>query len=516
VFLAGRLALAADKPVDADVLLSGGTIYDGTGGEGVVGDVAIKGGQIVAVGNFERGAIEQVIDCRGLLVAPGFIDLHNHSDRKMAAAATRANVNFLTQGCTTIVTGNCGGGPIDVGKYIDDVNAAGAGTNVVHLLPHGALRSAVMGSVRRPPSDEELARMCELAEKAMREGAWGMSTGLIYVPGTYADTGELIAVAKVVGAHGGIYASHIRNEGTDLLDAVREALEIGRRAELPVHVSHFKASGREAWGSIRAAAELIEQARQGGQKATADQYPYIASSTSLEAMVIPTWAREGGSKALIGRLDDPERGPKLIEEIQRKLQDRNRMVIASYRKRPEWVGKSVDEIADSEKRPQVEIVVEITRGGGASAVSFGMNEEDVRFAMQLPWVATASDGSSRLPDGDRPHPRSYGTFSRKIGRYALAEKVLPVSQAIRSSSGLPADILSLADRGYLKPGMVADVVAFDPQQFLDQATFDAPYHYSTGMRYVFVAGQPAIFEGVPTGALAGRALRHPAAEPRAR
>jgi N-acyl-D-aspartate/D-glutamate deacylase len=511
--LATQPAAAADQPVDADVLLTGGTIYDGTGGDGFVGDVAIKDDKIVAVGTFRRGAIEQTIDCRGLLVAPGYIDLHNHSDRRMASAATRANVNFLTQGCTTIVTGNCGGGPIEVGKFIDSVNEAGAGTNVVHLLPHGALRSAVLGSVRRPPSEEELTKMCELAEKAMREGAWGMSTGLIYVPGTYADTAELIAIAKVVGRHGGIYASHIRNEGTGLIDAVREALEIGREAELPVHVSHFKASGRQAWGSIRAAAQLIEQAREAGQRATADQYPYIASSTSLEAMTIPTWAREGGSQALLARLDDAEQGPKLIEEIQEKMKDRNRMVIASYRKRPEWVGKSLDEIADAEGRPQVEIIVEITRGGGAAAVSFGMHEEDVRFAMQLPWVATASDGSSRLPDGDRPHPRSYGTFSRKIGRYALAEKVLPVAQAVRSSSGLPADILGLADRGYLKPGLAADVVAFDPRQFMDHATFDAPYRYSTGMRYVYVSGQPAIFDGVPTGALAGRALRHPPAEP---
>jgi N-acyl-D-aspartate/D-glutamate deacylase len=308
-----------------------------------------------------------------------------------------------------------------------------------------------------------------------------------------------------------LYASHIRNEGGGLLDAVREALEIGRRAELPVHVSHFKASGREAWGSIRAAAELIEQARKGGQRVTADQYPYIASSTSLEAMVIPTWAREGGRKELIARLDDEKQGSKLRNEIAEKLEGRNRMVIASYKKRPEWVGKSVDEIAASEQRPAVDIVVEITRAGGASAVSFGMNEEDVRFAMQLPWVATASDGSAKLPDADRPHPRSFGTFSRKIGRYALAEKVVTLAAAVRSSSGLPADILGLSDRGYVRPQYVADLVVFDPQTYLDRATFDDPYRYSSGVRYVFVAGKPAIYDGSPTGALAGKALRHKSA-----
>jgi N-acyl-D-aspartate/D-glutamate deacylase len=501
-------AAAQEAPVNAEILLHGGTLFDGTGAEGYLGDVAIDDGKIVAVGKFARGNIGQTIDCRGLYIAPGFIDLHNHSDRSILDFKSRANTNFLTQGCTTVVTGNCGGGPTDVGKYFAEVDSAGAGTHIIHLLPHGALRSAVFGSARRPPTAEELSKMCQIAEEAMQDGAYGMSTGLIYVPGTYAETDEIVEIAKIVGRHGGIYASHIRNEGAGLLDAVREAIEIGRRAELPVHVSHFKASGREAWGSLRAAASLIEEARGKGQKVTADQYPYIASSTSLEAMVIPTWAREGGQKALVARLDDAEQGPKLRKEIEEKLAHRNKMVIASFRKRPDWVGKSLEEIAAAENKPQLEIVVEITRAGGASAVSFGMNEEEVRFAMQLPWVATASDGSAKLPDADRPHPRSFGTFSRKIGRYALAEKVVSVAAAIRSSSGLPADILGLTDRGYLKPGQAADVAVFDPTQYLDTATFDDPYQYSTGVRYVFVAGKPAIFAGTPTGALAGRALRH--------
>lgn len=501
----------AAEPVDADVLLRGGTVYDGIGGEGVVGDVAIRGDRIVAVGTFDTGAVGRVIDCKGMVVCPGFIDLHNHSDRPIIDSRTRGNVNFLTQGCTTVVTGNCGGGHVDVGEYFAQIDVAGAGTNTVHLLPQGSLRSAVMGTENRAPSSEELEKMKELADRAMRDGAYGMSTGLIYVPGTYATTDEIVEIAKVVAAHGGIYASHIRNEAQELLAAVREAIEIGRRAGLAVHISHFKASRPVVWGLVHEAAAVVEEARKEGLRVTADQYPYIASSTSLEAMMIPTSARAGGQKALLARLDDPEAVKGIREYIAEQMQqrgDRAPLRIARYRARPEWMGKSLREIAAAEQRGVDEIVFEITRNGGASAVSFGMSEEDVRYVMQLPWVATASDGSARLPADDKPHPRNYGTFPRKIGRYAIEEKVVSPAQAIRSSTGLPADILSITDRGYLKAGAYADVIVFDQAEFRDVATFDEPHQYSHGLRYVFVNGQPAVHEGVPTGALAGRALRH--------
>ncbi|MEX0704800.1 MAG: D-aminoacylase [Planctomycetales bacterium] len=501
-------AVAAAEPARADVLLQGGTIVDGAGQPGVAGDVAIRGGTLVAVGKFD-GEADSVIDCRGLIVAPGFIDLHNHSDGGIISPRTRANVNFLTQGCTTIVTGNCGSGPIDVRAYFAKIDAAGAGTNVIHLLPQGTLRREVIGEAQRKATPEELARMKQLAERAMRDGAWGMSTGLIYVPSSYADTDELVEIAKVVGAHGGIYASHIRGEGLELLASIDEALAIGRRAELPVHVSHFKASGREAWGLVRHAARMIEEARSKGQIVTADQYPYTASSTSLEATLIPTWARAGGQKALVARFDDAEVAPRLKEEIAKKLELRDDgavIRIARYAPRGDWTGLHLAEIARKENKTPLALVEEITRRGGAAIVNFGMSEEDVRFAMQLPWVATASDGNAFLPDASRPHPRSYGTFSRKIGRYAIAEKVLPLEQAVRSASGLPADILGLVDRGYLREGWMADIVVFDPERFRDAATFESPHRYSEGCRHVFVAGQPAILDGRPTGALAGRAL----------
>ncbi|MCC7420030.1 MAG: D-aminoacylase [Planctomycetaceae bacterium] len=500
---------AGDEPVHATVLLKGGTLYDGTGGDPVVGDVAIAKGRIVAVGTFPLGSADLTLDCGGLVITPGFIDLHNHSDSQVVDPLTRGNVNFLMQGCTTVVTGNCGSGPVNAGEYHRKIDAAGAGTNVAHLLPQGSLRDAVMGTANRAPTPEELARMRELAEAAMRDGVWGMSTGLIYVPSSYADTGEITSIAKVVAAHGGIYASHIRGEGVNLLASVGEALKIGKDAGLPVHVSHFKASGRDAWGLIRQAVEQIEAARNQGQKVTADQYPYIASSTSLEATLIPTWARAGGQPELLKRLQNEETGKRIRGEMQRSLEladEGKRIVLARYAPKQAWVGKNLHEIAESEGVTPLDAALTITRSGGAAVVNFNMDEDDVRFAMRLPWVATASDGRAYIPNADRPHPRSYGTFSRKIGLYSIEEKTLPPAQAIRSASGLPADILGLPERGYLKAGFFADIAVFDPKSFRDEATFADPHRYSRGLRYVFVNGTPAVYQGQPTGALAGRAL----------
>ncbi|MCA9068057.1 MAG: amidohydrolase family protein, partial [Planctomycetaceae bacterium] len=319
--LSGASALA--EPIDADVLLQGGTIVDGTGKPGYPGDVAIKGNKIVGVGKLELGKVALTVDCKGLVIAPGFIDLHNHSDRQVIDPQTSGLVNYLTQGCTTIVTGNCGAGPVDVEEYHRKLAEAGVGANIAHLLPQGSLRSSVMGTALRDPSNEELEEMKRLTKKAMQDGAWGMSTGLIYVPGTYAKTEELIEIAKVVSQNNGIYASHIRNEGTNLLAAVDEALRIGKEAELPVHISHFKYSGRDAWGLVRRAVEQIETARAQGQVATADQYPYIASSTSLDATIIPTWALAGGRKALIERLDDPKQGARIRQTMTENLKKRN-------------------------------------------------------------------------------------------------------------------------------------------------------------------------------------------------
>jgi predicted amidohydrolase YtcJ len=498
------------RPIAADIILKAGTVVDGTGAPARKADVAIRGERIVAVGMFEPGPEAKVIDATGLIVAPGFIDLHTHSDEGITKTKTRANLNYQTQGVTTIVTGNCGGGALDVGKYLDAIDEHGAGTNVIHLIPHGTLRASVFGNAERPPTSAEMKRMKALVERGMKAGAWGMSTGLIYLPGRYADVHELIELSKVVARHGGIYASHIRNEESGLLRSIDEAIEIGRGAGLPVHISHLKASGRSSWGSVGPACERIDEVRKSGLTVTADQYPYIASSTKLAAMVVPHWAIQGTAEEFARIADDPERGPKLRQEIQNELDDRlggAAIRVARYAPKPSRVGKDLVAIAREEGLTPVEVVIDVQRHGGAQAINFGMSEDDVRAVMRHDWVATASDGSTHVPNGqDQPHPRAYGTFPRKI-RYAIDEKVITLEQAIRSCSGLPAEILHLPDRGVIRPGAFADLVVFDPATFRDAATFDHPTRYATGVEHLFVNGVAVIAEAKPQKKLPGRALR---------
>ena len=499
------------QAIDADIVLKGAKIFDGTGADSIVGDLAIKKSRIVAYGTFESKNVTWTIDCTGLVVAPGFIDLHNHSDFRVVRRSHRSVNNYLMQGCTTIVTGNCGSGPIDVADYFKKIAGAGVGPNVIHLLPQGKLREEVIGNTRRPARPEELNEMLRLADKAMRDGAWGMSTGLIYVPSSYADTAELTAIASVVAKHGGFYASHIRNEGKDLLSAVDEAMRIGRGAGCPVHISHFKSSGRDSWGLVREAARRIQTARNAGQVVTADQYPYIASSTSLSATLLPSWAREGGDMAMTKRLDDPKTGKSLRSRIKSSIDKREggRSVrIARYQPNPKWIGQSLFTIAERENKSPLDIAIEILRGGGAQIVNFSMNEDDVRHIMKIDWVATASDGGAQIPSSDKPHPRNYGTFPRKVGHYAIAEKVIAEKFAIRSATGLPAKILGLTDRGTIRPGNVADIVVYDPTTFRDAATFDDPHQFSHGLRHVFVNGKAAVYNGSPTGDRPGEVLKH--------
>lgn len=512
ILAAAILAFAQALPeVEADYVLVGGTLYDGSGGKPTVADLAIRRERIVAIGRFQAKGNPKSLPVQGMVVAPGFIDLHTHSDHSIRQKNTRASLNYLYQGVTTVVTGNCGSGPIRVADYYAEIDKNGAGTNVCHLIPHNSLRAFVMGNVNRPPSDEELRHMQELVERGMKEGAWGMSTGLIYNPGCYSRTDELIALAGVVARYQGIYASHIRDEGAGLLDAIQEAITIGLKAGLPVHISHIKCSGRVAWGKSADAINLIRKARESGLRVTADQYPYIASSTSLSATLIPSLYREGSHKDMLQRLDDPEHGPRMRRAIETNIARHHNgesVRIASYGKRPEWNGKTLAQIAREEKRPVLDIVIEIERNGGASVVNFGMNEEDVRLYMRQDWVATASDGSATVPSSAIIHPRNYGTFPRKIGRYAIEEKLIPLEQAIRSASGLPADILGLPQRGYLRVGYHADIVVFDPQTYRDTATYDKPHQYATGVHYLFVNGVPVLREGKYQNILPGKAIRH--------
>jgi len=501
-----------ETEVEADYVLRGATVYDGTGAKGDKADVAIRGERIVAVGKFTASGKPRIIDAVGLIVAPGFIDLHTHSDESLTQEKTNANLCYVHQGVTTVVTGNCGFGPTDVGAYFQKLEKRKTGTNVIHLVPHNAVREAVLKNANRAPKADELQKMEALVDQGMKDGAWGLSTGLIYNPGTYSRTDEIVALAKVAARNGGFYASHIRDEGTGALVAIDEALTVGRDAGLPVHISHLKASGPKSWGKAGDEVALIERARKAGQAVTADQYPYTASSTSLAAMVIPAQYREGEHKEFLERLADAEQGPKIRKAIEEQIggkEGAKRLRVARYKPKPQWQGKDLDALATAENSTPLDIVLEIQRNGGAQMVNFGMSEEDVRLIMRQPFVATASDGSSQLITADTvPHPRSYGCFARKISHYSLAEKVVPLEQALRSATGLPADILKLPERGYLKPAYFADVMVFDPKTYHDVATYDKPHQYATGVRYVFVNGKLVIDEGKFTEELPGKVLRH--------
>lgn len=507
VLLIAAATLRAE-PVPADIFLSNGTIIDGTGAEPHRGNVVIHDGKIAAVGDVTAKSAAKTIDCTGFVIAPGFIDLHNHSDETITKDSGRKAVCYLTQGCTTLVTGNCGGGRGDIGKFYDELDAKGAGINIAQLVPHGTIREKVIGNVRRAPTPDELKKMQDLIDEGMRQGAWGISTGLQYVPGAFAKTDELIAVSLPVARRGGFYASHIRDEGDTLIESIQEVIDIARGAHIPCHVSHLKSSKKPNWGKVRVAAHLIEQAQHEGLKITADQYPYTASSTSIMAMLLPEKERDGGEKAVVGRLTDPVQLKRLRPIIAASLESRGKIMVASFKKRPEWDGQTIADIAAKDGREPVDVALELFRGDPeVQGVNFGMDEADVRYVMTLPWVATSSDGSSKTDNGTRPHPRSFGTFPRKIGRYAIQEHVLSLPAAIRSATGLPADILGMTDRGYLRPGLIADIVVFDPERFEDRATYEEPFKPSTGVHWLILGGKLAIADSQPQDILAGKPLR---------
>lgn len=509
--LSGALVVPTDNclAVDADILLRGGTIYDGSGAEGRSGDVAIKGERIIAIGRFEIGKIGRTIDCTGLLVAPGLIDLHTHCDGSIMNSATRDNLNYLTQGCTTVVTGNCGGGKGDIARFLADVDHNGAGTNIAHLVPQGNVRQTVLHNKLGPATAEEIARMQAIVDDGMRAGAWGLSTGLIYAPGCHAGMEEIAELAKTAASHGGIYATHLRSEEDRLLQAIEEALEIGRRARIPVHIAHFKSNGKPNWGHLRDAIALIEKARKDGLVVTADQYPYIACATSLDSFLLPHDKIPDGRYKVIQRMKADPQFDQSIRELIRSQLSLTRTIALSACKTAPWRGRHLAEIAETENMDIVDLVLKLHAEGAARAVSFSMNEDDVALGMTIPWVATGSDGSGQVANpGSSFHPRSFGTFARKIGLYSLQKNVIPLAQAIRSCSGLPADILGLPDRGYLREGAYADIVVLDPKNYLDRATYEEPGVHSTGVCCLLLAGALAIDSGKPTGKLHGRALRH--------
>ncbi|MBI3881875.1 MAG: D-aminoacylase [Verrucomicrobia bacterium] len=510
------LPLATALPgsaADYDLVLRHGRIADGSGKPLFPGDVAVRAGRIVAVGEVTgSGATE--VDARGQVIAPGFIDVHTHSEN--LAQLPHAE-NFLRMGVTTIVTGNCGGSRTDVAAFFAELERTNVTLNVATLIGHNTVRNQVMGgSFLRPPTDSELARMKALVEQAMNDGAVGLSTGLIYLPGTFAKTGEIIELARVASAHGGIYASHMRYETTKIFTALDELTRIAREAHIRAEVSHLKLSGPNAWGKAGEVVAYLDRARAGGLEITHDQYAYTASSTGL-AQLIPDQAREGGSKKFLERLADPAQKSKLIADMKGTLKksghaDYTYAVIAQYRPDKSLNGKTIPQAAKLKRGSdslddQIELILDLERHGGGSGIYHGMSEDDLRVFLRQPLTMIASDGGPRLLGDGVPHPRSYGNNARVLGRYVRELKLLTLEDAIRKMTALPAHTFRLGDRGEIKPGCVADLVVFDPGEVSDPAAFDDPHHYAVGFSEVFVNGVAVLRDGKLTQARPGKAVR---------
>jgi len=489
-----------------DLLIRGGTVVDGTGGEPIVTDVGVRGDRIDFIGDARRAGLSaaRTIDAAGLVVAPGFIDPHTHALEDLGSPERHANLAFLMQGVTTVVTGNDGAGPIAVGRVFDRWRTQGIGTNAALLVGHGTVRAEVMKMAARAPDRAELERMKGLMGEAMDGGALGMSTGLYYAPGNFATTDEVIALARVVADRGGVYDSHMRDESSysiGLLGSIEETIRIGREARIPVHISHIKALGTDVWGRSVEAVRLIQRARAEGVQVTADQYPYTASGTSVGNALLPRWALADGRDALLKRIADPAVRQKLVAEMEANLVRRggadSLLIIGGRDQR--LVGRRLDAIARDSKTTPIDAALDIVRNGDAAVASFNMEEADIERFMRQDWVSTGSDGS----DG---HPRKYGTFPRKIREYVLNRRVISMAFAVRASSALTAETYRIADRGRLTPGYFADVIVFDPQTIADRSTYEQPELTATGMRYIVVNGKLAVDDGRPTGVLAGRPI----------
>jgi N-acyl-D-amino-acid deacylase len=490
-----------------DLLIRGGRLIDGTGSAAAVTDIGVKGDRIVFIGNAarERREAGRVIDATGLTVAPGFIDPHTHAAEDLGTPTGRSNQNYLFQGVTTVVTGNDGNGPLPIGATLTRWQDQGIGTNAVLYIGHGSVRQRVMGMSDGAPSAEQLEKMRALVGDGMKEGAFGMSTGLYYAPGSYAKTDEVVALAKVVAASGGVYDTHMRDESSyniGVLESIRESIEIGRQARLPIQISHIKMLGVDVWGKSDEAIRIIMAARREGIAVTANQYPYTASGTSLTAALVPRWAEVGGNAELLKRIVDPAIRPRLVTEMEVNLKRRGgaESLLITRTRDQSLIGKRLDAIARERGKSAIDTALAIIGDGGAGVASFNMNEKDIENFMKQPWVVTGSDGSSG-------HPRKYGTYPRKIRDYVLTRKVISLPRMVESSSRQVAEALRIPQRGTIATGYFADVIIFDEKTIAENATYEKPEIQSTGLRYVLVNGRLAIDNGLYTGVLAGRALR---------
>ncbi len=498
----------------ADVLIVNGMVVDGTGAPARRADVAIRGDRIVAVdASLPRGSAKRVIDAQGKIVSPGFIDLHAHLEPLLELPLMES---ALRQGVTFALGGPDGGSPLPLKPYMDSVRTAKPGINVGYLVGHNDVRRAVLGMAARAPNDAELARMKRLVAEAMGQGAFGLSTGLLYLPGTYSNVEEVIALSQSAADSGGIYTSHLRKEGIGLLDGVGEALEIGRRAKIPVVLTHHKAVGQQMWGKSVVTLAMVDSARKAGTDVMIDQYPYTATHTNL-GVLVPSWAMAGGDAEFRRRLQDAALKDSIVKGIIFNiLNDRGGGDLARVQfSRVSWdtslEGKTLkDWAARRNLAPTPEngatLVLDAMLKGGANAIYHVLDEGDVRRIMQSPYTMIASDGRLSRPGDGHPHPRAYGTFPRVLGEYVREQKLLSLEAAVHKMTQMPAQRLRLADRGVLRVGAAADVVVFDATTVKDQATFTEPHQYPLGIETVLVNGTVAVDGGRATGVRAGRVI----------
>jgi N-acyl-D-aspartate/D-glutamate deacylase len=502
--LLGAAPAAAQQRVD--LLIRGGTVVDGSGGAPRTADVGIRADRIVFVGNAGNTTAGRIIAATGLVVSPGFIDPHTHTGGDLSNAERRSNLPYLMQGVTTVITNNDGGGPIDIKRQLDGWRTNGIGTNAAVYIGQGSVRGAVVGPTSAAATPAQIDSMKAIVSRAMDAGAIGMSTGLYYAPGSYATTDEVIDVARAAAAKGGLYDSHLRDESSytiGLIGSINEIIRIGREAHIPIHVSHIKALGADVWGQSDTVIALLEKARAEGIDATASQYPYTASGSSVGASLLPRWVESGGPDSVRIRLNDPATRARIVPEIEDNLRRRggaNTLLMTSTRDKT-ILAKRLDEIAKARGVSPVEAAIQIILNGGSSVASFNMNEKDIEKFMVQDFIFTDSDGS----DG---HPRKYGTFPKLLREYVYTKHVLTLPQAVRRSSASTAKFLGFTDRGLLAPNYFADVIVFDPNTVSDRSTYDQPTLYAVGMKYVIVNGAVAIDNEKYTGATAGRVLTH--------
>ncbi|MBT3376123.1 MAG: D-aminoacylase [Lentisphaerae bacterium] len=503
-----------------DILIRNGRILDGTGAPECKGDIAIQGDRVVAVGDVDTLSATHTIDATDHIVCPGFIDVHTH-------CGCKPNLNYLHQGVTLVVSGNCGSSLVDISSVPGRLERSPSAVNMASLIGHNSVREAVMGNGDDTPSPEQLEQMCSLVAKGMRNGAVGFSSGLIYVPGVYAESGEVVALAKAASRHGGYYATHMRNEGDNVLAAIDEAVAIAEQAGMPLQISHHKVSGPNNWGRSTETLARLAGTRGRGLDVTQDQYPYLASSTTFHVM-LPPWARAGEETDLLQRLQSADTRGRLKSLMAARMRhtyrgDISRVVVAKCAGDPAIEGMNLAQLtageghsandADGAAETALRLIEKHPKPGTFSAIFHTMDDGDLIRIMTDPNTMTGSDGGSARLGVGKPHPRNYGTFPRVLARYVREKGILTLPEAIRKMTSLPARRLGLRDRGALIPGAAADVVVLDPERITDQATYDSPHQYATGIQTVIVNGVPAITDGAHTGELPGAFVARPDRRP---